>query len=129
MSYAVYNPMTNSIRTWVAAPIGGLPAGYEFRPKAIVPENATLEDPDPGPVPEVVPMWAFRRTLRKRGMLKSIMDFIHTLPADDAEDAIEHLEYGNFIERTHPLIVQSAALLKMPDALVDDIFRSAGSER
>lgn len=129
MSYAVYNPMTNSIRTWVATPFGGLPDGYEFRPKAIVPDNATLEPADPGPVPEFVPMWAFRRALRKQGLLTQIMDFIKTLPTEDSEDALEHLEYGNFIERNHPLIVTSASQLGMSEATVDDIFRTAALEK
>lgn len=80
------------------------------------------------PIPEQVPMWAFRRRLRKRGLLDTIFEFIKTLPKEQSEDAIEHLEYGNFIHRNHPMIVASAVALQIPESTVDDIFREAESE-
>ena len=95
--------------------------------KSANPDLKPQDPPAPDPVPDVVPMWAFRRTLRKRGMLTSILDFIKTLP--EPEDAIEHLEYGNYIERSHPLVVQSAVTLGISESTVDDIFRSASKEK
>ena len=93
------------------------------------PDLRPQDPPAPDPVPDVIPMWAFRRVLRKRGMLTTIMDFIRTLPASDSEDALEHLEYGNFIDRNHPLIVNSAPQLGISESVVDDIFRTASLER
>lgn len=83
----------------------------------------------PDPVPEVIPMWAFRRALRKRKMLEGILSFIGSLPEQQKLDAMEHLEYGNYIERYHPMIVGSAAALGLPDSVVDDIFRDGGKEK
>lgn len=81
------------------------------------------------PVPEQIPMWAFRRALRKRGMLDGILSFINALPEQQKLDAREHLEYGNYIERYHPMIVGSAVALGLPDSVVDDIFRDGSKER
>lgn len=86
--------------------------------------------PDPvDPVPEVIPMWAFRRALRKRKMLDGILAFIGSLPEQHKLDALEHLEYGNYIERNHPMIVGSAQQLGLPESTVDDIFRDGGKEK
>lgn len=128
MRYAVYSPETNTIRTWVTKPSGALPDGFEFRFESSVPADATMEPPDPGPVPETVPMWAFRRVLRKQGLLNQVIAFLNTLPTEDSEDALEHLEYGNFIDRNHPLIVNSASKLGMTQSAVDDVFRAASLE-
>jgi len=81
------------------------------------------------PVPEIIPMWAFRRALRKRGMLDQILGFIGSLPDQQKLDAMEHLEYGNYIERRHPMIVGSAAALGLPESVVDEIFRDGGKEK
>lgn len=83
----------------------------------------------PDPVPDLIPMWAFRRALRKRGMLDGILSFINTLPEQQKLDAMEHLEYGNYIERYHPMIVGSAQQLELPESTVDDIFRDGGREK
>jgi len=94
--------------------------------------NASLQPQppeQPEPVPEVIPMWAFRRALRKRKMLEGILTFISSLPEQQRLDAMEHLEYGNYIERRHPMIVGSASALGLPEATVDDIFRDGGKEK
>lgn len=83
----------------------------------------------PDPVPDLIPMWAFRRALRKRKMLDGILAFIGSLPEQQKLDAMEHLEYGNYIERYHPMIVGSAKQLGLSDAIVDDIFRDGSKEK
>ena len=83
----------------------------------------------PDPVPDIIPMWAFRRALRKRGMLEGILSFIRSLPEQQKLDAMEHLEYGNYIERYHSMITGSAQKLGIDDAVVDDIFRDGGREK
>lgn len=94
--------------------------------------NQLLRPPapeQPDPVPDIIPMWAFRRALRKRKMLEGILSFINTLPEQQKLDAMEHLEYGNYIERYHPMIVGSAAALGLPESVVDDIFRDGSKEK
>ena len=94
--------------------------------------NASLQPPSleqPEPVPEVIPMWAFRRALRKRKMLEGILAFISSLPEQQRLDAMEHLEYGNYIARHHPMIVGSASALGLPESTVDEIFRDGGKEK
>ncbi len=94
--------------------------------------NHSLRPPTPqpqDPVPEVIPMWAFRRALRKRKMLDGILAFIGSLPEQHKLDAMEHLEYGNYIERYHPMIVGSTAQLGLSDSTVDDIFRDGSKEK
>lgn len=83
----------------------------------------------PEPVPEIIPMWAFRRALRKRKMLDGILSFIGSLPEQQKLDAMEHLDYGNYIERNHPMITGSAAQLGIPESVVDDIFRDGSKEK
>lgn len=80
-------------------------------------------------IPTMIPMWAFRRALRRRKMLDGILTFIKSLPDQQRLDAMEHLEYGNYIERYHPMIVGSAQQLGIPESTVDDIFRDGGKEK
>lgn len=125
-SYAVYNPATNKVRTWVTEPRGDLPDGWEFREASLVPADASTEvvESPPAPVPDEVPMWAFRRALERVGMLNPVLAFIATLPHELRRDAETHLEYGNFIRRDHPLMA-AAAQLGLDSDKVDDIFRVA----
>lgn len=90
---------------------------------------APVPPEQPDPVPDLIPMWAFRRALRKRKMLEGILSFIGSLPEQQKLDAMEHLEYGNYIERYHPMIVGSAQQLELPESTVDDIFRDGGKEK
>ena len=80
--------------------------------------------PKPHPVPEEVPMWAFRLALEKVGMLDPVLAFVQSLPHDARREAETHLEYGNYIRRDHPLM-GAAAQLGLDSAKVDDIFRVA----
>lgn len=79
---------------------------------------------EPLPVPEEVPMWAFRLALEKVEMLDPVLAFIQTLPHTARREAETHLEYGNYIRRDHPLM-SAAAQLGLDSAKVDDIFRVA----
>lgn len=80
--------------------------------------------PEPTPIPEEVPMWAFRLALEKIGMLDPVLTFVQSLPHDARREAETHLEYGNYIRRDHPLMA-AAAQLGLDSAKVDDIFRVA----
>lgn len=126
MNFAVYNPTTNRILTWVTEAKGAIPDGYEFRAEADVPPSAQVEvqQPPPTPIPEEVPVWAFRLALEKVGMLDHVLTFVQSLPHDARREAETHLEYGNYIRRDHPLMA-AAAQLGLGSAKVDDIFRVA----
>ncbi len=76
------------------------------------------------PVPQEVPMWAFRLALEKIEMLDPVLAFVQSLPHDARREAETHLEYGNYIRRDHPLMA-AAAQLGLDSAKVDDIFRVA----
>ena len=93
------------------------------------PDLTPQQETPPEPVPAIIPMWAFRRALRKRNLLTTIMTFIEGLPDASKLDAKEHLEYGNYIERSHHMIVGSASALGLPESVVDEIFREGSKEK
>lgn len=108
---------------------GGTYAGLEWQDQTqTMPTEAEVAAqmllPDPSPVPEEVPMWAFRLALEKIEMLDPVLAFIQTLPHAAKREAETHLEYGNYIRRDHPLMA-AAAQLGLDSAKVDDIFRVA----
>jgi hypothetical protein len=128
MSYALYNPTTNTVLTYVTAPSGALPEGCEFRPISEVPANATVAPQTPlQPVPSQVTLRQFLMAADRSGLLLALesLKTHESVPLQTQKDLHFFLEYSNFIERAHPLIGQLAPLINVTEAQVDDVFRAA----
>lgn len=78
-------------------------------------------------VPVEIPLWCFRAALRVNGLLDQAKTLIAGLPAPSNVVAMEQLEYGNFIERSHPLIDQLGAAMGLTTEQIDDLFVFAKS--
>ena len=78
----------------------------------------------PAPVPTSVPLWAFRQVLLEDNLLAAIQTAVsaNTLAAN-------FLEYGNFVDRSSPLLAEIATGLGKTDAEVDGLFRRAAAIR
>lgn len=83
----------------------------------------------PPPVPAEVPLWAFRAALALVGLKAAAEALIAALPEPDKTVATQQYEYGNFIERQHPLINGFGPQLGLTSAQIDDLFRTADSLR
>lgn len=80
------------------------------------------------PVPDIVPLWAFRASLVLGGVTESQVDtLIAALPEPSKTVATIQWNYGNFIERGHALIGQLGAQLGLNSGQIDDVFRTASS--
>jgi len=116
---------------------GSIPAGHKSFDSIAEMDAWKDENPNIAPpkaievelVPDLIPMWAFRRALRKRSMLSGILSFISSLPDQQKLDTSDHLEYGNYIDRNHPMIVSSAKALGIADSVFDEIFREGSNEK
>lgn len=124
MSYAVYNPQTNTVRTWVTAPSGELPAGYEFREQSQVPSDASVETlhPDPIPVPNEVPTWALREVCMLRGHTAAITAALEALPEPPREIAKNRWNHKDTISRGSSMISAMQQILGWTNAYVDELF-------
>jgi hypothetical protein len=78
------------------------------------------------PVPQTIPLWSFRAILTVMGLVPKVETLIATLPEPDKTVATTQWQYGNFIDRGHPLIQACGAKLGMSEAQVDGVFRQAG---
>lgn len=79
------------------------------------------------PVPEEVPLWAFRAVLTIQGITPQVEALINGLPEPQKTVANVQWVYGNYIIRTHPLIVALGSQLGMTEAQIDDVFRTAAT--
>lgn len=124
MNYGVYNAVTNHLLTVVSAPSGALPAGYSFVPEADIPSDANREEL-PGRVPESVRLYALRAVFALHGLETKIDSAIASLPEPQRSIAKAHWNFGDVINRTHPLVASLAAMLDLTEAEVDEIFHDA----
>lgn len=127
MSFAIYNPETNTIRTWVTAATGALPDGYEFRTAEEVPSDAAMETvlPDQGPAPQEVPTWALREVCMIRGHSDAITVAIEALPNPPREIAKNRWNHKDTISRGSSMISAMQTILGWSSDYVDDLFRAA----
>lgn len=123
MSYAIYNPTTNTVRSYVTEPRGRLPDGWEFRPQSEVPSNATFNfQPDPVPVPAEAAMWALKELCLVRGHATAIENALNSLPDPPRTIARNRWENKDTISRNSPIIAQMQQLLGWSNAYVDELF-------
>ena len=79
------------------------------------------------PVPKEVPLWAFRASLELAGLKDAAQAQVDALTGQAKIVALQQWEYGNFIERAHPLINTLGQNLGLTSAQIDDIFRTAAT--
>jgi hypothetical protein len=78
------------------------------------------------PTPETIPLWAFRASLALVGIQKeAVLALIDALPEPQKTVANIQWEYGNFIDRVHPLINQLGGALGLTEEQINEIFRVA----
>lgn len=80
----------------------------------------------PSDVPNEVPMWAVRDLIESMGLLSQVDAMIEAIPDAAARRKTRNQwQYGNFIVRSHPMILALGAQLGFTEAQVDDLFRQA----
>lgn len=89
----------------------------------------------PNPVPATVPNANMRIALRDLGLLAAVKAAAaadraahNAIDATDDGEFWERWEYGNFISRQDPLVLQMQAALGKTDAELDDLFRLAATK-
>lgn len=128
MNYAVFNPKTNSILTYVNVNKGAIPSGYVFMETHKIPPDATMETINPVlPTPEHVSLRQFRMALKKMELFEKINELRNSpyLSESQKEDLSEFIEYSNIIERNHPLIQAFAPLINVTTEQINNVFRLA----
>lgn len=80
------------------------------------------------PVPDIVPLWAFRAALVLDGVTQAQVDaLIASLPEPAKTVATIQWNYGNYIERSHELIGQLGAAMGLTPEQIDNVFRTAAT--
>lgn len=77
------------------------------------------------PIPNEVPLWAFRAILTIQGLASSVESLINTLPEPQKTVANVQWQYGNFIVRNHPLIDSLGTDLRLTKEQIDNVFKEA----
>jgi hypothetical protein len=130
MNYAIYNAQNNLVRTFVTAPLGMLPEGYEFRPEAEVPADAVKEATltPVEPVPDEVYGWALREVCMIRGHTAAIEAALANLPEPQRTIASNRWSHKPTISRASSLIAAMQAILGWTSAYVDELFIEAAAK-
>jgi hypothetical protein len=76
-------------------------------------------------IPQEIPLWAFRAILTIEGIHASVETLINNLPEPDKTVANIQWNYGNYIERSHPLINSLGSILGLNKNQIDNIFIEA----
>lgn len=77
--------------------------------------------------PPEVPLWALRSVLQTRGLLSKVDSLIASLPEPQKTVAYNQWQYGNVVERNHPLIASLGAGLSMSKNDIDSAFAAAAA--
>lgn len=128
MKFAIYNPITNKVRTWVTDPKGALPEGFEFRLDTEVPPDATTETAEQPVTPEEVRTWALREVCLERGLESAIEDALSKLDPLTKAKAENRWKSKPTISRRSPYILTLQHLLEWSDEFVDTLFRDANAK-
>lgn len=79
----------------------------------------------PIPGPTEVPLWAFRAILTILNIAPQVESLINSLPEPQKTVANVQWQYGNYIERNHPLINSLGSELGLTKEQIDNIFLEA----
>ena len=78
-------------------------------------------------VPLEVPLWAMRNVLKKRNLFDLIIGAINQLDEPLKTDALDFLEYGNFIERYSNSVLLIQQITQISSVDVNNLFIEANN--
>lgn len=78
-------------------------------------------------VPQEISLWQFRAVLKLMNLFDKVNIIIDQLPYPLKSITKEQWEYGNIVQRNHPVIVQLGSELGLSSSQIDDIFKTANS--
>ena len=78
-------------------------------------------------VPFEVPLWSMRNVMRKANIFDLIIGAINQLPEPLKTDALDYLEYGNYIERHSNTVLLIQQITQFTDEQVDTLFIDANN--
>ena len=78
-------------------------------------------------VPFEVPLWTMRNVMRKANIFDLIIGAINQLDEPLKTDALDYLEYGNYIERHSNTVLLIQQITQFTDAQVDTLFIDANN--
>lgn len=84
-----------------------------------------IEKQEKNIVPFEVPLWTMRNVMRKANIFDVIIGAINQLPEPLKTDALDYLEYGNYIERHSNTVLLIQQITQFTDAQVDQLFIDA----
>ena len=79
------------------------------------------------PVPSIIPNWSLRAQLQIIGLFDNVQTMIDNLTGTEKIVAVQQWEYGNQVERNHPLIIQIGTELGLTSQQIDQIFIDANN--
>ena len=109
---------------------GSVPAKYFWRTGDTIADGKCYRDgvEIPEPIPDEIPLWAFRAALVLAGITEAAVDsLISGLPQPAKTVASIQWNYGNFIRRDHPLIDQLGGAMGLQQEDIDNVFRTAAT--
>ncbi len=78
-------------------------------------------------VPETIPNWSLRAQLQIIGLFNNVQSMIDNLTGNEKIIAMQQWEYGNQIQRYHPLVIQIGTELGLSSQQIDQIFIDANN--
>lgn len=91
-------------------------------------ENCTWVVTDiPIQVPQIIPNWSLRAQLQIMGLFDSVQTMVDNLTGTEKIVAVQQWEYGNQVERYHPLVIQIGTELGLTSQQIDQIFIDANN--
>jgi len=78
-------------------------------------------------VPQLIPNWSLRSQLQIMGLFDSVQTMIDNLTGTQKIVAVQQWEYGNQVERNHPLVIQIGTELGLTSEQIDQIFTDASN--
>jgi hypothetical protein len=102
---------------------------YNFETQTFY-EGATQEEiaeANKQEVPFEVPLWTMRNVMRKANIFDLVIGAINQLEEPLKTDALDYLEYGNYIERYSNTVLLVQQITQYTDEQVDQLFIDANN--
>lgn len=83
-------------------------------------------EPSADVVPGELPLWKVRAILQLNGFKTTVDDFIAKIPDENTRIvAFEQWNFGNYVQRNHPIVEAAAAVLELTSEQIDEMFKAA----
>lgn len=77
-------------------------------------------------VPGELPLWKVRAILQLHGFKSTVDDFIAAIPDENTRIvAFEQWNFGNYVQRNHPIVEAAAGVLGLSSEQIDEMFKEA----